>query len=218
MPSLSSYDFGKKASEGRRYKDDIEAGNAAMALLNAPIAKAMASGRWKPERHFLMGNHEERIVRACNDAAQLDGALSLDDLDLCGWTRHDFLEPVNIDGIVYAHYFIAQNTGKPLAGENAETRLKTVGTSFSMGHQQGRKWAERQTADGRRHCALILGSTYLHDEDYRGPQGNHNWRGICVCHQVENGAYDPMFISLDYLCRRYEGKTLADFMKTKKAA
>ncbi len=218
MPSLSSYDFGKKAIEGRRYKDDISAGNAAMALLNAPIAKAMASGRWKPERHFLLGNHEERISRACNDSANLEGTLSLDDLDMCGWTRHEFLAPVNIDGVVYAHYFIAQGTGKALSGENVEARLKTVGVSFTMGHQQGRRWAERTTADGNRRCALILGSTYLHDEDYRGPQGNANWRGICICHQVENGAYDPMFVSLDYLCRRYEGKTLAEFMKGRVAA
>ena len=30
FPSLSSYDRGKKSFEGRRLKDDIEAGNAAM--------------------------------------------------------------------------------------------------------------------------------------------------------------------------------------------
>lgn len=34
MPSLSSYDFGKKQYEGRRYIADIEAGNDGFALLN----------------------------------------------------------------------------------------------------------------------------------------------------------------------------------------
>jgi hypothetical protein len=214
MPSLSSYDQGKKAIEGRRYIDDIKAGNEAFARLCAPIEAAMKlHRRWKPELHFLLGNHEDRINRACNDNAQLDGALSLDDIDTRGWMRHGFLEPLTLDGVSYAHYFIAQNTGKPLAGDNAELRLKTVGTSFTMGHQQGRKWAERQIATGRRQCALILGSTYLHDEEYRGPQANGNWRGIAVCHQVENGQYDPMFVSLDYLCRRYEGQTLAEFLE-----
>jgi len=213
MPSLSSYDLGKKASEGRRYHEDVKAGNDAYAQLNAPIEAAMKSGKWKPERHFLFGNHEERISRACNDAAFLEGKISLDDLDTCGWTRHPFLQILKLDGISYAHYFIAQNTGKPLGGENAETRLKNVGDSFTMGHQQGRKWAERSVAGGRRQCGMILGSTYLHVEEYRGPQGNDNWRGICVCHQVEEGTYDPMFISLDYLCRRYEGVTLQAFLK-----
>jgi hypothetical protein len=81
-----------------------------------------------------------------------------------------------------------------------------------MGHQQGLKTAMREVG-GTRHQGLVLGSTYLHDEEYIGPQGNAYWRGIAVCHQVENGTYDPMFVSLDYLCRRYEKKTLAQFMR-----
>jgi len=54
---------------------------------------------------------------------------------------------------------------------------------------------------------------YLHDEGYKGPQGNDHWRGIVVKHQVEDGQYDHMLVSLDYLCRRYEGKRLVDYMK-----
>ena len=37
MPSLSSYDVGKKSFEGRRYLKDIEASKAAMATLLAPL-------------------------------------------------------------------------------------------------------------------------------------------------------------------------------------
>jgi hypothetical protein len=37
MPSLSSYDKGKKSFEGRRYKADIEAGNLGMRMLQAPL-------------------------------------------------------------------------------------------------------------------------------------------------------------------------------------
>src|SRR6056297_2298896 len=37
MPSLSSYDKGKKSFEGRRYTADIDAGNAAMDVFMAPI-------------------------------------------------------------------------------------------------------------------------------------------------------------------------------------
>jgi len=211
MPSLSSYDFGKKEIEGKRYVDDIEAGNVAMGLLNAPIEAAMARGKWKPERHFLFGNHEERILRACNDHPALAGALSLDALALTGWTTHKFLEPAILDGIHYSHYFYNPNTGRPYCGENLYPRLKTIGHSFTMGHQQGLQYCLRPVG-GARHQGLVLGSTYLHDEKYLGPQGNANWRGIVVCHQVENGQYDPMFVSLDFLCRKYEGRTLAQFM------
>lgn len=212
MPSLSSYDQGKRTIEGRRYVEDIKAGNEAFARLNEPIAKAMSKGKWKPERHFLLGNHEDRISRATNDVAMLDGKLSLDDLDLQGWQRHGFREVVTIDGIAYSHYFYNPNTGRPYAGENLTLRLKTIGRSFTMGHQQGLMYTLRPVGM-RRHHALVLGSSYLHDEDYLGPQGNAYWRGIVVCHQVEDGQYDPMFVSLDYLCRRYEGVPLSAFMK-----
>ena len=212
MPSLSAYDRGKKEGEGKRYIEDVRAGNKAFAALNTPIARAMKEKRWTPERHFFFGNHEERIVRACNDEAFLEGKLSLSDLDTQGWTRHSFLSPVRIDGVTYSHYFYHPKTGRPYGGENLHTRLKTVGHSFTMGHQQGTQYAVREVG-ARRHHGLVLGSTYLHDEKYLGPQAVSYWRGIVVCHQVERGQYDPMFVSLDYLCRRYEGVTLKRFLR-----
>jgi hypothetical protein len=80
-----------------------------------------------------------------------------------------------------------------------------------MGHQQVLDYAIRFVA-GRSQHALIAGSCYLHHEKYLGEQGNHHWRGCIVKHQVEHGSYDPMFVSLDYLCRRFEGVPLAKFM------
>jgi hypothetical protein len=51
--------------------------------------------------------------------------------------------------------------------------------------------------------AVMAGACYLHDEDYKGPYGNHHWRGIIVKHEVCDGEYDIMKVSLDYLLRRY---------------
>lgn len=218
MPSLSSYDKGKKEMEGRRYVADIEAGNTGMDRLMAPIARENRRRRkvWQFRKVFTRGNHENRIARACEDDAQLDGVIGFDDFNLkaWGWEDHAFLEPVVIDGVSYAHYFYNPNTGRPYSGENLYTRLKTIGHSFTMGHQQGINYAVRPVGTMRHH-GLVNGSCYLHDEKYLGPQGNAYWRGIVVCHQVENGQYDPMFVSLDYLCRRYENKTLASFLRTK---
>ena len=39
MPSLSSYDTGKKAFEGRTYKADIKAVHKAMDALTAPLVR-----------------------------------------------------------------------------------------------------------------------------------------------------------------------------------
>lgn len=218
MPSLSSYDKGKKGMEGRRYIADIDAGNKGFTKLCEPLARYNArrrtSRQWWPARHFLLGNHENRIARATEEDAQLDGVISFDDLNAkdWGWKVHDFLEPVVIDGVSYAHFFYNPNTGRPYCGENLHTRLKTIGHSFTMGHQQGLQHAIRPVGKTR-HMGLVVGSCYLHDEKYLGYQGNAYWRGIVVCHQVERGAYDAMFVSLEYLCRKYTGKTLKQFTK-----
>lgn len=216
MPSLCSYDKGKKEMEGRRYTADVEAGNAGMSRLCAPIAAEIRRRKkpWKFRKVFTLGNHENRIARASSLDPQLDGVISFEDFNLkeWGWEVHDFLEPVIIDGIHYAHYFYNPNTSRPYSGENLLLRLKQIGHSFSMGHQQGLHVASRHVGNTR-HQALVNGSCYLHDENYLGPQGNNYWRGIVVCHQVENGTYDRMEVSLDYLCRRYENKKLMDFLK-----
>ena len=221
MPSLSSYDKGKKSMEGRRYIEDIKAANDAWDILNAPLnefnlnRRKTRHAKWLPERHILLGNHEDRINRAVESDAQLEGVISTDDLiySKTGWQVHPFLSPVFLDGVGYSHYWYNPMNGRPLGG-TAEGRLKTLGHSFTMGHQQTYLTAIRYVNDQQQR-GLIAGACYLHDEDYKGPQGNHHWRGILIKHQVNNGAYDLMEVSLDYLCRRYEGVSLDRFIAKK---
>lgn len=216
MPSLSSYDRGKIQFEGRRYKADVLAGNRALKALDHPVdqfnygRRRRGQDEYLPRRVLLRGNHEYRILRAVEENAHLEGIIGYHDLDTRDWEVHDFLVPVDIDGISYSHFFANPMTGKPIGGM-ALTRLKTIGTSFTMGHQQTLDYALRFVR-GRSQHALVAGSCSLHEEDYKGPQGNAYWNGIIMKHQVEDGSYDPMFVSLDYLCRRYEGVTLASFM------
>lgn len=218
MPSLSSYDKGKRSMEGRRVIADIDAGNQAFAILNAPLNEYNATRarykerQWWPRRVLLRGNHEDRIRRACEDDAQVDGLLSMDLLKSPGWEVHDFNHPVEIDGITYTHFVPNPGSGRPLGGQ-AASRLKQYGTSFTQGHQQVLDYAIR-FVKGKSQHALVAGACYLHEEDYL-PVGHQYWRGVIVKHQVEDGSYDPMFVSLDYLCRRYEGVPLAEFMEGK---
>lgn len=217
MPSLSSYDKGKKSMEGRRYLADVEAGNAAFRELNEPLNAHNATKarfkekQYKPRRVLLRGNHEHRIDRAIECDAQLEGVIGLHQLESPGWEVVPFLRPVTIDGVVYCHYFQNRGTGKPLGGQ-ALTRLKQLGHTFVQGHQQVLEVATRYVLD-QAQWGIVAGACYLHEEDYLGDQGNHHWRGVIVLHQVEDGAFDPMFVSLDYLCRRYEGVPLAEFME-----
>lgn len=216
MESLSSYDQGKKEMEGRRYKADIGAANYGFELLNKAITdynlvrKQYKEKRWYPERHILLGNHEDRINRAISLDAKLDGTISTDDLDYArlGWKVHPFRKIVWLDGVGYSHFFYNQMNGRPIGGM-VETMLKTIGHSFTQGHRQGMWYGVRYVA-GKQQAGLVAGSCYLHDEDYLGPQQSY-WRGVVVKHQVEDGSYDPMFVSLDFLCRKYVGKRLEDY-------
>jgi hypothetical protein len=217
MPSLSSYDKGKMGMEGRRYVEDVKAGNDALAAFDKPLndynarKQSLSKRQWRPRKVLLRGNHEYRINRAVENDAQLDGLLSEDALESPGWEVYPFLQPVDIDGVVYAHYFANPMTGRPYGGMVA-TRLKNIGHSFTMGHQQTYDHAVRYVR-GKPQIGLVAGAFYLHDEDYKGFQGNDHFRGIIVKHQVEDGAYDIMQVSIDYLCRRYEGKPVAVWLR-----
>lgn len=211
LPSLSSYEKrGSKSMEGKRYEADINAGNAGMTSLMSAWSdynderRALKKRQWYPRMVFLMGNHEDRARRYIEDNPHMDGTSNLElkwNVQEWGWEVHDFLEPVFIDGIGYSHYWYNPMSGRPLAGL-VSTRLKTLGHSFTMGHQQTLDYAIRFVRDKSQH-GLVAGACYLHDEGYKGPQGNDHWRGIIVKHEVRDGSYDPMFVSLDYLRRRY---------------
>ena len=221
MPSLSSYDKGKKSMEGRRVVADIKAANDAWAILNEAMVAfnkhraKLKHKLWLPERHILLGNHEDRINRAVEGDPQLEGVFSIDNLDYerSGWKVKRFREVLWLDGVAYSHFFYNPMTGKPFGG-NVESRLKTIGHTFTMGHQQTLMYGLRFVGGKSQH-GLIAGACYLHDDDYKGPQGNSHWRGIVIEHEVRDGSYDPMFVSLDYLCRRYEDSTLERFMSRK---
>lgn len=201
FPSLSSYDKGKKSFEGRRLKADIEAGNLGMKYLTREFLR----DGYNPRMVFCMGNHEDRFDRLKNDVPELDGFVGTELLPLAelGWEVYPFLKPVDIEGIFFVHFLANPMTGKPYAG-TAANQLKTVGRSFVVGHKQVLDVAIRNTLDGKQQIGIINGACYPFDEAYKGYQGNAHFRGITMLHEVNDGAALPMFVSLDYLQKRYE--------------
>ncbi len=212
MPSLSNWDVGKKSFEGRRYKDDIKAGLEAMEVFLEPIReeqKRLISNKkkqWNPRLVFTLGNHEQRIERAIESDAKLEGLISYDDLKLneLGFEVYDFLEVVVIDGICYSHYFTSGIMGRPVA--NAKRLLATQFQSCVMGHVQDRDIAYGRRADGHNMLGLFAGIYYQHDEDYLTPQTNGSWRGIWMLNEVVGGNCDELPVSIKYLRNKYEGK------------
>jgi hypothetical protein len=212
MPSLSSYDHGKKAFEGRRYTNDVEAAHEAMAALLRPIeqynnkAKKNKEKLYRPRMELTLGNHEERINRAVNNDAKLEGLLSIDDLlyDRGGWNVHDFLDVVVINNVAYSHYFVTGVAGRPAS--TAAAQLRKTNMSCVAGHQQGLQIHTGSRADGKRLTSIIAGSCYEHDEDYMGPQGNRHWRGGLMLYDVNDGEFNLVPVPIKYITDEY-GKT-----------
>lgn len=204
FPSLSSYDKGKSSSEGRRLEKDIKAGNLGFEYLNEAMEK---DKYYNPRKVFCLGNHENRLDRYVDDHPELIGTLGVDKLPFLkyGWEVVPFLKPIEIDGIFFVHYLANPFNGKPYGG-NAMNILKTVGRSFVVGHKQCLDIAVRPTIDGKQQIGIINGACYDFDEGYKGYQGNNHFRGLTVLHEVEDGFGVPMFVSLDYIKEKYNGK------------
>ena len=158
---------------------------------------------WRPRLIFTIGNHEERIMRAVENDAMLEGLIGYQDFNLetHGWEVHPFLQPVIVDGVAYAHYFTSGVMGRPVS--SARLMLNKKHMSCVMGHVQGRDIAFAQRADGTNMTGIFAGTFYDHDEDYLGAQGNGQWRGIWMLNEVRDGAFDEMPVSIRYLEDKY---------------
>lgn len=198
--SLSTYE-NALGREGLRLRDDIDSCHEALELFRSGL------GGYTPKLQLItLGNHEARLGRYIGERPELEGSLNLPDFAAYGWRVYPFLQPVVINGVYFAHYFT--RTAKGWAGKNphpnAQVMTRREMVSCVAGHTPG--------LDGYIHPAggaggfirgLIAGSFYQHDEAYQGPQGNRYWRGCVMLHEVVDGYYDQMEVSMSYLLSRY---------------
>lgn len=199
MPSLCTYDKGTKAFEGRRYRADIDAARRGMDALLLPIART----NYRPRMVFTLGNHEHRISKIVNEEPRLEGVLAVSDLryEDYGWEVVPFLKPVTLSGVAFSHYFPSGVMGKPIT--SARALMTKMHMSCFAGHQQGRDIAYGRRADGVDMTTIIAGSFYQHEEEYLSPQTNVHWRGIYMLHEVWDGSFDEMPVSLRYLKQKF---------------
>jgi len=198
MPSLSSYDVGKKRAEGKRIATDLGAVHEAMEFLSRPLLNIRSDQR--PRMVMTKGNHEDRITREIENNPKLDGLLGerLLRYEDFGWETHRFLTVVKINGIEYSHYFVSGVLGHPVTSASALLRRRHC--SAVMGHVQKIDIAVHQQTE---QIGIFAGICYQHDEDYLSPQGNSTKRGIWMFHEIHDGTFDLMFVSLDFLKRKY---------------
>lgn len=208
MASLCSYDKGMLSGEGRRYQADIEANKDANARVFGEIEtyNKWRRVKYKPETYFCMGNHEDRINRQVQYSPELLGKLSMDDLGNQDYydTVADFLDPIQVDGIFYSHYFTSGVMNRAISGEHpAAMCIAKKHASCISGHSHLRDFAERTTVDGKRLMSIVGGVFQDYHADYAGEANKMWWSGVCVLRNVEDGQFDHEWISIATLKEKY---------------
>lgn len=207
MASLSYHDKGKASFHGRSYGADIVAHLDFQERMWSPLRKLKK--RW-PYSVFIEGNHENRIKRALETDPHLKGAISFNDLDLNPY-YHDIVEYegmtpsiTEIDGISYAHFFISGVMGRAIGGEHpAASLLDKNFSSSTCAHSHTLDYAVRTKVTGQKMMGLVAGCAQDYRAPWAGVSNNLWWSGVIVKRNVENGVYDPQFISLDALRKEY---------------
>ena len=211
LPSLNRHsEVGGTELEDKRLVDDINAGNVGLELLYGPIVAEMSrlnnrarhKPGWRPEFHFLLGNHEDRADRVARTNAVYAGLIHSGMMNYGPFTVHPFLALFEMGGITFSHYFSNSHSGRAIGG-NVFNMLSKIGRSFVQGHRQGFMYGTQEYPGNIRKHGLIAGSFYQHEEGYRGPQHCGEWRGIVVLNDVRDGNYDILPLSLEYLRRTY---------------
>jgi Calcineurin-like phosphoesterase len=207
MPSLSSYDKGTKAFQGRNYRADIDSHLDFSDRLWSTVRKAK---RRLPYRVFLEGNHEHRIKKAINLQPELEGAISFADLQLDRFydeiVEYNGRSPgvIELNGISYAHFFISGVMGKAIGGAHPAYSILAKGHGSATAGDLHLLSYECQTGiGGRRLQGLVAGCYQDYDSDWAGEANKLWWRGVIIKKGVENGNYDPSFVSLSALKKEY---------------
>lgn len=219
MPSLSSYDIGKKSYEGRRYRKDLESAWDARERFISPLKslnlqqKRNKEKQYRPSCYALGGNHfEGRIKRAVELSPMLEGTIGVEDgrHKEFGWEYVSFQDILLLGGFSFSHYYVSGIMGKPIGGEHPATALiQKLHTSAVQGHSHLLDFSIRTKPNGERVWGIHAGCYLDPDqhEDYAGP-ANKMWkRGILYMKNVKNGDMESFdWIGITELKAKYAVK------------
>ncbi len=208
MPSLASYDKGKKSFLGKTYQKDI---NAYLDFQDKLWHRVRKQKKKMPLRIKLIGNHEERINKAVNLQPELEGTIGLHNLDLVSY--YDIIIPYDgnlpgiteVDSISYAHFFTSGNLGSAISSEHTAYQLLIKNFSSStQGHSHKFDYCVRSKKQGSKIMGLSCGCFFDYHSEWAGAQQEQWWRGVCLKRNVNNGEYDLQLISLESLKNEYQ--------------
>lgn len=207
MESLSSYDKGKRSFAGRSYKADI---NAHLEFQDRWWGPVKRQKKRMPERIVLEGNHEHRVERALDLSPELQGTIGFDDYAFDDYydtvVRYNGATPgiIELDGILFAHYFVTGVMGRPTGGEHpAHMLLNKTRQSSVAAHSHLADWVTQTTQTGRQLNGVIAGCYQDYDNPWAGNVARMWKRGVVLLDHVEDGNFDFRFISIESMRKTY---------------
>ena len=206
LESLNSFDVGKKQFSGKNYQCDLDAHLEFQDRLFNEMKKRKKK---QPYRVVHEGNHENRIKKAINLQPHLEGdkyGISFKDLQFKE-NYHDVIEyngttpGVNtIDGVTYAHFMVSGVLGRAIGGEHhAASLIQKHYSSCTVGHSHLAGFAHRSNVNGEKILGAVVGTLQYPTPQWAGEASKLWWHGLMIAHNVENGCYDPEFVSLKRL-------------------
>ena len=211
MRSLNSYDTRyPQAIVSQSYQGDIDSYNESQDRL---WGRYRISKKKRPYRFGLCGNHEERIVKAISLDPRLEGdrfGISFNHLQTDHWFDEYYPYENNgpavltVDGISYAHYFSAGNFGKAMSGQHhAYSLVQNRHSSSICGHSHKRGVYFKDEAFPCPSIGMVVGCYKGREESWAGQAQLGWWKGVVIMREVENGNFNPQFISLSALEKEY---------------
>lgn len=208
MKSLNTFDDrNPQALVVQSYEADIDCYNDFQERIRHPFKKAK---RKRPTFYGIEGNHEYRIRKAISHDPRLEGkekGISFGHLNTNQWFseyreyKHKAPDILTLDGVDYSHYIGSGNFGRAMSGEHhAYGLLKKRMNSVTVGHSHKRNVYFR---DDARKIGLVAGCFKGAHEAWAG-QANHEWwSGVVIKRSLEDGYYEPQFVSLKDLEKEY---------------
>ena len=207
MRSLNSYDTrNPQQIVSQSYQKDIECYNDSQERLRH---KFKHNKRKMPTWYGFEGNHEHRIKRAIALDPRLEGdryGVSFSHLQTKDWfnkyTEYNNSAPgiLDLDGVSYAHYFASGNYGSAMSGlHHAYSLLQYRNHSSTCGHSHKRSVYFKDTAHPEGIIGLVTGCYKGADEPWAGQSNQDWWKGVVIKRQIDNGVYEPQFISMKTL-------------------
>lgn len=211
LKSLNTYDTRyPQAIVAQNYEKDIEHHQDAMERI---WGRYKRTKRKRPYRIGFEGNHENRLKKALAHDPRIEGGkygISFSHLATDYWydDYHEYSNSApsifDYDGVSYSHYFSSGNYGTATSGtHHAYTILQNRNHSSTCGHSHKRSVYFKDGAHPTGLIGLVAGCFKGGQESWAGQSNNEWWKGVVVKRNIENGMYDPEFISMERLRAEY---------------